>query len=391
GPGRTPLCIGRSRGIGYHSTAVVVLSICFLLGFPGNIAVIILKPNWENMSSLTQSLMLNLAVSGLLCMFTIPFWIYSFLNSWTLGLVGCKIITYFGYCSIYASLLTVTVMSVQRYFQVVYLQRNLNHIQAWKLLVPLWLVAMILSIPALVVRQLVEQSDWTYCKHQYYSVNQSMAVLITNLLCLVTLPIWTYYFVSGWIFGLVFCKLITYFVYCSIYGSLLTVTVLSIQRYLQVVHLERSLPQGGVNKLLVPLWLATLVGSVSLSVIVFSYISLYRKVNRAAFFNNPQTTRLITSIIVTFVALWVPYLAINVLSLVAISLNIEGLLKFCEDSSSTVGALTFLNSTMNPLLYAFTSIRLSTLFSQCVTHTFGNQKGVFWTGKAGKHTKLNHF
>ncbi|XP_039455370.1 leukotriene B4 receptor 1-like [Oreochromis aureus] len=272
--------------------ATVVMSICFLLGFPGNIAVIILKPNWENMSSLTQSLMLNLAVSGLLCMFTVPFWIYSLLSSWTLGLVGCKVITYFGYCSVYASLLTVTVMSVQRYFQVVYLQRNLNQVQAWKLLVPLWLVAMILSIPALVVRQLVEQSDWTYCKHQYCSVSQSMAVLLTEIV----------------------------------------------------------------------------VGFVSVSLNVFSYIRLYREVSQAAFFNNPQTTRLITSIIVTFFVVWVPCLAINVLGVAAISLNNKDLLKFCEKAWGTVTALTFANGAVNPLLYAFTSNRLSTLCQKNAEH-----------------------
>ncbi|XP_005914658.1 leukotriene B4 receptor 1-like [Haplochromis burtoni] len=270
-----------SRGV----VPAVVMSICFLLGFPGNIAVIILKPNWENISSLSQSLMLSLAVSDLLCLVTLPLWIYSFLYGWTFRLVGCKIITYFVYCSLYASLLTLTVLSIQRYLQVVHLERSLPQVGANKLLVLLWLAAMILSTPELVFRQLVEQQHWTKCKNKHSSDGQRMASVLTE----------------------------------------------------------------------------TLVGSVSLSVIVFSYISLYRKVNRAAFFNNPQTTRLITSIIMTFVALWVPYLVINVLSLVAISLKIEGLLKFCEDSWNTVAALTFLNSTMNPLLYAFTSIRLSTL------------------------------
>ncbi|CAI5683450.1 unnamed protein product [Oreochromis niloticus] len=263
----------------------VLMSTCFLLGFPGNIAVIILKPNWENMSSLSQSLMLNLVVSDLLCLVTLPIWTYYFVRGWIFGLVFCKLITYFVYCSIYGSLLTVTVLSIQRYLQVVHLERTLPQVVANKLLVPLWLAAMILSIPALVVRQLVEQSDWTYCKHQYYSVSQSMAVLLTEIV----------------------------------------------------------------------------VGFLLFSVIVFSYISLYRKVNRAAFFNNPQTNRLITSIIVTFVALWMPYLVIDVLSLVAISLKIEGLLNFCEDSWNTVEALIFVNSTMNPLLYAFTSIPFSTL------------------------------
>uniref|UniRef100_A0A669DNV7 G-protein coupled receptors family 1 profile domain-containing protein n=1 Tax=Oreochromis niloticus TaxID=8128 RepID=A0A669DNV7_ORENI len=248
----------------------VVLSICFLLGFPGNIAVIILKPNWKNMSSLSQSLMLNLAVSDLLCLLTIPVLIYSFLNSWTLGLVSCKLIIYFVYCTIYSSLLTVTVLSVQRYLQAVYLERRLHEVKAWKLLVPLWLVVIILSTPALVFQQPVEKLHHLTCS--------------------------------------------------------------------QIV-----------------------VGFVLFSIIVFSYISLYRKVNRGAFFNNPQTNRLITSIIVTFVALWMPYLVIDVLSLVAISLKIEGLVKFCEDSWNTVEALIFVNSTMNPLLYAFTSIPFSTL------------------------------
>ncbi|XP_039874183.1 leukotriene B4 receptor 1-like [Simochromis diagramma] len=262
----------------------VVMSICFLLGCPGNIAVIILKPNWKTMSSLSQSLMLNLAVSDLLCLVTLPLWIYSFLYGWTFRLVGCKIITYFVYCSLYASLLTVTVLSFQRYLQVIHLQRSLNRVRARMLLLPLWLASMILSTPALVFGQLSENQKLTTCSNQYSSEGQRMAVVLSE----------------------------------------------------------------------------TLVGFVSLSVIVFSYISLYRKVNRAAFFNNPQTTRLITSITVTLVVLWVPYLVINVISVAAISLKKEGLLKFSHDIRDTVAAIVFVNSALNPLLYAFT-LHLSSL------------------------------
>ncbi|KAI4802522.1 hypothetical protein KUCAC02_020355 [Chaenocephalus aceratus] len=68
--------------------SVVVVSICFLLGVPGNIAVIILKPNWQHLSSLSQSLMLNLAISDLICLLPLPLWIYTFVKGWTLGLVA---------------------------------------------------------------------------------------------------------------------------------------------------------------------------------------------------------------------------------------------------------------------------------------------------------------
>ncbi|XP_074471074.1 leukotriene B4 receptor 1-like [Sebastes fasciatus] len=263
----------------------MVLVLCFLLGVPGNIAVIIIRPNWQHLSILSQRLMLNLAISDLLCLLTLPLWIYTLLQSWTIGLVTCKILAYLIYCCLYSSLLTVTALSVQRYLLVVYPQRCFNQVGRRRLLVLLWLVAMILSVPALVVRQLTTDQNWTNCEAQFSSPAQQMAVLLTE-----------------------------------------------------------SLP-----------------GFVSIIVVVFAYITLHRKVNQAAFFNNPQTTRLVTSIIVTFFVLWVPYHITNVLGVAAISIKNDGLLKFCEDSWSIVGALVFVNSCLNPLLYAFASRNMCTL------------------------------
>ncbi|XP_045916927.1 leukotriene B4 receptor 1-like isoform X4 [Micropterus dolomieu] len=159
-PGYPPPNSWDSRGL----VPVVMLSLCFLLGVPGNIAVIILKPNWQHLSSVSQSLMLNLAISDLLCLLTLPVWIYTYLYSWTLGLMACKLLAYLVYCSLYGSLLTVTVLSVQRYLQVVYLQKCSHQVGRKRLLALLWLVSMILSIPALVVRQVTTDQDWTHCK-----------------------------------------------------------------------------------------------------------------------------------------------------------------------------------------------------------------------------------
>ncbi|KAL3052674.1 hypothetical protein OYC64_005246 [Pagothenia borchgrevinki] len=182
-------------------------------------------------------------------------------------------------------MLSVTLLSVQRYLQVVHLQKMFDRVGKMRLLVLLWLVTVILSIPALVIRQVIKDQHRTSCTGTHSPPSQLVAVL---------------------------------------------------------------LPEG-------------LVGFVSISVVAFSYIGVQRKVNQAAFFNNPQTTRLVTSIIVTFFVLWMPYYITDVLGVAAILLKNDGLWKFCLNSWSIFGALVFVNSCLNPLLYVFALKNMCTL------------------------------
>ncbi|KAM8831593.1 LOW QUALITY PROTEIN: C-C chemokine receptor type 7-like [Spinachia spinachia] len=213
----------------------LVLSICFLLGVPGNIVVIVLRPNWQHLSSLSQSLLLNLAISGLLSLLSLPVWIYMFLYSWTLELATCTLTAHLVYCSLYSSLLTVTGLSVQRYLQVVKLQRSSC------------CGAIILSVPSLVTQQPNPENHRRTCGPHHSSAAQQVAVLLTE-----------------------------------------------------------SVP-----------------GLASIAMVAFSYISLYGKVNEAAFFHNPQTTRLVTSITVTFFVLRMPYIITNVLMLLKSGMRIQ--------------------------------------------------------------------
>uniref|UniRef100_A0A3Q3ASR7 G-protein coupled receptors family 1 profile domain-containing protein n=1 Tax=Kryptolebias marmoratus TaxID=37003 RepID=A0A3Q3ASR7_KRYMA len=263
-----------SSWVSIRQAPAVVLSLCFSVGVPGNIAVIILRPNWEHLSRLSQSLMLNLAVSDLLCLLTLPLVIDALLHGWRFNLVSCKLLTYVVYCSIYCSQLTVTGLSIQRYLLVVHQQRC-QQVQKRLVLVLLWLVAFILSTPHLVVQQLIPNQQWTDCRPQYSSDAQWMAVLMTE----------------------------------------------------------------------------TIVGIISFFIVMFSYIRIHKKVSQAAFFNNPQTTRLVTSIIVSFVVLWVPFLTTNVLGIAAICISNKGLKKFYDNLWNIVTAVTYVNRCLNPLLY----------------------------------------
>lgn len=262
--------------------SAVMLSLFFSVGVPGNIAVIILKPNWEHLSSLTQSLMLNLAVSDLLGLLTLPFWIDAALYGWKFNSVFCKLLAYGTSCSICGSQLTVIGLSVQRYLLVVH-QYKFRQVPNRLLLVLLWLIAGIMCIPNLMIWKLESKSvpnqQWTEFQLKCSSRTQCLAVLMTE----------------------------------------------------------------------------NITGMISLFIVVFSYICVCRKVNQSAFFNNPQTTRLITNIVVSFVVFWTPYYSIKVLAIVGVSHGYTEPDDFFIDTWIIVTSVLHVYKCLNPFLYAFTS------------------------------------
>ncbi|XP_056589449.1 chemokine (C motif) receptor 1a, duplicate 1 [Triplophysa dalaica] len=93
---------------------VVVLS-CI-----GNVLVLIVLVFYESLRSLTNILILNLAVSDLLFTFGLPFWASYYIWGWTFGDVGCKAVKFVFYAGFYSSVLFLTLMTIQRYMAVVH-------------------------------------------------------------------------------------------------------------------------------------------------------------------------------------------------------------------------------------------------------------------------------
>ncbi|XP_061102899.1 leukotriene B4 receptor 1-like [Conger conger] len=265
----------------------VIMGLCCLVGVPGNIAVIVVIVRRYRSKNFTLKLMLNLAVSDLLSLITLPVWIYTWLYGWVFQRLTCKLIAYFLYCNLYSNLLTVTMMSVQRYLAVLYPQSwaRLRGMGERVLLVTMWGLSGVLASSMIVVRDVVLDKDKGQysCVRTYRSDGEKVAVLFIETLLAFVIPF---------------------------------------------------------------------------SILVTFYFCLHKKVKQTAFFNSQRMTRLVTSIVVTFFIFWSPFHVINVLKMSSVVLKSKSLQKFSETAWYITGALTFINSCVDPFLYAFSSRNL---------------------------------
>ncbi|XP_016310069.1 chemokine XC receptor 1-like [Sinocyclocheilus anshuiensis] len=61
-------------------------------------------------------------------------------------------------------------------------------------------------------------------------------LVLSDLLFTFGLPFWASYYISGWTFGEVGCKAVKFFFYVGFYSSVLFLTLMTVQRYMAVVH-----------------------------------------------------------------------------------------------------------------------------------------------------------
>lgn len=129
-----------------------VYSLIFLVGIVGNGLVIFSVLRFSKMRTATNMYLLNLAMADILFLFALVFFIPSYLlQRWPFN-TGCCIL-FFGLTAInwYASVFTLTAMSIDRYFAVVKItphhKRPLGHVRA--ICATIWVTAVVVMFPTL--------------------------------------------------------------------------------------------------------------------------------------------------------------------------------------------------------------------------------------------------
>lgn len=144
---------------------IVLLSVALVVGLPGNSFVVwsILKRMRKR--SVTALLVLNLALADLAVLLTAPFFLHFLARgTWSFLVIGCRLCHYVCGVSMYASVLLITIMSLDRSLAVArpfVSQKVRTKTFARWVLAGIWVMSFLLAIPVLVYRTVEPKNNRT--------------------------------------------------------------------------------------------------------------------------------------------------------------------------------------------------------------------------------------
>lgn len=134
----------------------VIYALALVVGLAGNALVVVVYASKVRMRTLTDMCILNLAISDLLLLFTLPFWAADAVHGWRLGSAACKITSFLYSTNFSCGMLLLACISVDRYRAVAHNPTGRTgsgaHVRRQRLLVcvVLWAVASFLGLPELI-------------------------------------------------------------------------------------------------------------------------------------------------------------------------------------------------------------------------------------------------
>nr|BAO48191.1 kappa opioid receptor [Carassius auratus] len=291
-----------------------VYSVVFVVALVGNCLVMYVVIRYTKMKTATNIYIFNLAAADALVTTTMPFQSTDYLmNSWPFGEVVCKVFISIDYYNMFTSILTLTMMSVDRYVAVCHPVKALDFrtpMKAKLINILIWVLSSAAGIPAMVLGSTQTNNGTTECALQ---------------------------FPDPYLYWDTLMKICVF-----IFGFVAPLLIITVCYTLMVLRLK----------------------SVRL-------LSGSRKKDR----NLRRITRLVLVVVAVFVVCWTP---------IHIFILVKALSPGVPETTAVMGAyffcvaLGYTNSSLNPILYAFLDENFKRCFRDfcCPGRTTGDGHGV---------------
>lgn len=149
----------------------VLYSLLFVTGLMGNALVLWILTVFMKIKTMTDVYLLNLTVSDLLLVFSLPFLVqYSVQSQWIFGNALCKIISSIYFIGFYSNVFFITIMSIDRYFAIVHslrVQGIRTTAVGFITSLVVWAVAILASMTDFLFFQEVDANNQIKCLRHY--------------------------------------------------------------------------------------------------------------------------------------------------------------------------------------------------------------------------------
>ncbi|XP_007088478.2 C-C chemokine receptor type 2 [Panthera tigris] len=170
-------------------------SLVFISGFVGNLLVVLILINCKKLRGMTDVYLLNLAISDLLFLFTLPFWAHYAANGWVFGDVMCKTVTGLYHVGYFGGNFFIILLTVDRYLAIVHavfaLKARTVTFGAVTSAVT-WAAAVVASLPGCVFNKLQWEDSFYSCRPSFspgwktfHAVTRSVLGLVLPLLVMI--------------------------------------------------------------------------------------------------------------------------------------------------------------------------------------------------------------
>uniref|UniRef100_A0A8C8VLP0 G-protein coupled receptors family 1 profile domain-containing protein n=1 Tax=Pelusios castaneus TaxID=367368 RepID=A0A8C8VLP0_9SAUR len=144
-------------------------SLVLIFGLVGNALVVLILIKYKRLKSMTDVYLLNLAISDLLFIFSLPFWAYYAVHEWDFGNAMCKILSGIYYAGFYGGMFFIIFLTLDRYLAIVHAVFALRVRTVTRGIltsVLIWAVAISASLPWAIFHSVQnEGTRWTCTAH----------------------------------------------------------------------------------------------------------------------------------------------------------------------------------------------------------------------------------
>ncbi|XP_065521625.1 C-C chemokine receptor type 5-like [Lathamus discolor] len=147
-------------------------SLVVIFGLTGNLLVVLILVKYKRLRSMTDIYLLNLAISDLLFVFSLPFWAYYVLHDWIFGEALCRILSGVYLLGFYSGIFFIILLTLDRYLAIVHAVFALKaRTVTYGILtsVVTWAVALFASVPGMVFHTTQKENGHYTCSPHYPS------------------------------------------------------------------------------------------------------------------------------------------------------------------------------------------------------------------------------